>query len=106
VRPRRRDQPERHHLRPQLAQLRVHADATVDQPRRIGVERAVRREQRLARQPPAGVQRQRDGLAVVLGEVRQREQAREVEHLVEQEVDVAIVDERVRHARQNKITAP
>jgi hypothetical protein len=94
-RPRRGDQVEVAQLAKQRVELRVDHDPAVDQPRRLLVEGAVRGVERRAGQAAGGVDRGEERRAVVLGEVRQRGERRQVEHLVEQERDVAIVEQRV-----------
>jgi phenylpyruvate tautomerase PptA (4-oxalocrotonate tautomerase family) len=83
------------------------ANVSVDEARRFGVHRAIRRIQRVTREVARRLQHQLDAIAIVIGEVRQREHAGEVEHLVEEHLDVAVVDESI-HAlgRRTTKTAP
>ena len=102
VRPRRGDHAELDQPRVQLAEPRMHVHASVDQLRRLGVERPVRGEQHVAREIAGGTDEHLHRLAIVVREVREPEQARDVEHLVEDQLDITIVDQRVRwmlHAR-------
>ncbi len=70
-------------------------DAAVDQPRRRLVHRPVQRVQRVLGDPAGAVDHRREGGAVVVGEVRQPGQRREIEDVVGEEVDEPVVDQRV-----------
>jgi hypothetical protein len=95
VRPGRGDQAELGHPPVQRPHPGVNDDAALDQARRLGVERAVGRIQLLAGELAGRGQQQLAGLAIVIGKVRQPEQPAEIEDLVEDQLDVAIVDQRV-----------
>ncbi len=93
-------QAERHQLRIDLAQARMDQHPPVDQAGRLGVDGAVRRRQHVARETACAAEEEIEGLAPVVGEGRQRQEAiLDRQHFVEQEVDVAIGEERVRHDR-------
>lgn len=73
----------------------MNVDTPIDQLSRFFVDDPVRGEQHVARELTGSPDEHRDGLAIVICEVRQAEEPRDVEDLVEEQLDIAIIDQRV-----------
>ena len=94
---RRADGAELAHVPEGLAKARVELHAPAFEDRWLEVHGPERREEHLAAEAPAGAEVELEGLPAVVFEMGKRRERLGVEHVLEEELHQAVVEERVRH---------